>query len=87
MRFSLLLPHLGVQQKPWVQKIKEKINIGSIKQSWIVGKIPHRDSSKLRKLRVKLFNKFPEIVDIIVHIFWANLNVQPKFQELFRVSD
>jgi hypothetical protein len=33
-----LLPHLNVQQKPWVQKTKEKINIGSIKQSWTVGK-------------------------------------------------
>jgi hypothetical protein len=28
-----LLPHLSVQQKPWVQKTKEKINSGSIKQS------------------------------------------------------
>jgi hypothetical protein len=28
----------SVQQKPWVQKTKEKINTGSIKQSWTVGK-------------------------------------------------
>jgi hypothetical protein len=29
---------LSIQQKPWVQKTKEKINTGSIKQSWTVGK-------------------------------------------------
>ena len=45
-------------------------------------------------VRVKLFNKFPKncghycsYFHEIVHIFWANLNVQPNFQELFTVSD